>query len=231
MPSFKSLFSAIAFACLVGADTIKITATSSNTFDPSTVKASDGDVLEFHFEAKNHTVVSGDYRYPCSPMELGTGFFSGFLFATKSGEANKVFRVEVNGTDPIPFYSSQGNECASGMVGIINPKGNVTLADYKRRASVLARSVSPGRTTFGGEIASNDKPDDSDGDNGKDGGDDGDNNGKGGSSGSNNDKGSGDSSGGSSSDKNKDGKGNSGVSVSVSMATLVGAMGLAFLMA
>lgn len=85
MPSIKSLLSAFALAYLANATTIKITATSSNTFDPSTIKANDGDVLEFIFEPKNHSVVAGDYRYPCSPLELGTGFFSGF-FATSSGE-------------------------------------------------------------------------------------------------------------------------------------------------
>ncbi|KAL6881365.1 hypothetical protein J3F83DRAFT_765565 [Trichoderma novae-zelandiae] len=201
MPSLKSFVSAIALAYLAHAKTIKITATSDNTFDPSTVKASDGDVLEFVFEPKNHSVVAGDYRYPCSPLELGTGFFSGF-FPTSSGEADKVFRVEVNGTDPIAFYSSQGNECASGMVGIINPSANQTLADYKKRASALARSVTPGRTAFGGEIADNDSSDDD------------------GKSGS----GSG-SSGDSSSDK--DGKDSGSVSLSVS----IGALGLAFLMA
>ncbi|KAK0764372.1 hypothetical protein N5P37_003771 [Trichoderma harzianum] len=222
MPSIKSLLSAFALAYLANATTIKITATSSNTFDPSTIKANDGDVLEFIFEPKNHSVVAGDYRYPCSPLELGTGFFSGF-FATSSGENDKVFRVEINGTDTIPFYSSQGNECAGGMVGIINPKGNQTLDDYKKRASTLARSVSPGRTSFGGEIADNDSSSDNstsgDG-NGSSGGSGGSSSGKGGSSGS----GSG-SSGDSSSDK--DGKDNGSVSLSIS----IGALALAFMMA
>ncbi|EGR52046.1 uncharacterized protein TRIREDRAFT_55443 [Trichoderma reesei QM6a] len=211
MPSLKSFVSAIALAYLANAKTIKITATSDNTFDPSTVKASDGDILEFVFEPKNHSVVAGDYRYPCSPLELGTGFFSGF-FPTSSGEADKVFRVEVNGTDPIAFYSSQGNECASGMVGIVNPSANQTLADYKKRASALARSVTPGRKPYGGEIADNDSSDDDDGDDddSKDGSS------SGGKSGS-----SGDSS------SDKDGKDSGSVSLSVSL----GALGLAFLMA
>ncbi|KAH6607723.1 hypothetical protein Trco_004036 [Trichoderma cornu-damae] len=217
MPSFTSLFSAVAFACLASAETIKITATSSDSFDPSTVKASDGDVLEFHFEPRNHSVVAGDYAYPCSPLDLGTGFFSGFSFDTTSGEADKVFRVVVNGTDPIPFYSSQGDECASGMVGIINPKGNITLADYKKRASALARSVSPGRTPFGGEIADNESPGNS-----TDGGSS-----NGSSSGSDGGK---DGSGGSSSNDNDD-KGSGSASVSVSTVIMLGAMGLAFFMA
>lgn len=117
--------------------------------------------------------------------------------------------MEVNGTDPIAFYSSQGNECASGMVGIVNPSANQTLADYKKRASALARSVTPGRKPYGGEIADNDSSDDDDDDDSK-----------GGKSGSGSD-----SSGDSSSDK--DGKDSGSVSLSVSL----GALGLAFLMA
>lgn len=87
MPSVKSLLSAAALACLASGETIKITATSSNTFDPSTITASHGDTLEFHFESKNHSVVSGLYAFPCTPVQLGTGFFSGFTFNTTDGEA------------------------------------------------------------------------------------------------------------------------------------------------
>lgn len=64
----------------------------------------------------------------------------------------KVFRVEVDNTDAMIFYSSQGNACASGMVGIVNPSKDKSLQDYKSRASKLSEGVSPGHTTFGGEL-------------------------------------------------------------------------------
>lgn len=86
MPSLKTLFASAAMAYLATAKTIKITATSDDKFDPEEVEAEKGDVLEFHFEPKNHSVVAGDYRYPCSPLDLGSGFFSGFL-PTDSGSA------------------------------------------------------------------------------------------------------------------------------------------------
>lgn len=86
MPSLKTIFVSAALAYLASAKTIKITATSDNKFDPEEIETEKGDVLEFHFEPKNHSVVAGDYRYPCSPLELGTGFFSGFL-PTDSGSA------------------------------------------------------------------------------------------------------------------------------------------------
>lgn len=88
MPSFKSLFATAALAYLANAKTIKITATSDNKFDPDTVEAEKDDVLEFHFEAKNHSVVAGNYDYPCSPLPLDSdqAFFSGFV-SSDDGEA------------------------------------------------------------------------------------------------------------------------------------------------
>ncbi|CAM1511300.1 Fc.00g088130.m01.CDS01 [Cosmosporella sp. VM-42] len=164
MPSFKTLFASAVMAYLANAKTIKITATSDNKFDPDSVEADNGDILEFHFEPKNHSVVAGDYQYPCSPMELGTGFFSGFV-DSDDGEADKVFQVTVNGTSPTPFYSSQGDECAKGMVGIVNPSSNKTLDDYKKRASELSKGVTPGKAIFGGKLVDSDDADsDSDSD-------------------------------------------------------------------
>lgn len=82
MPSLKTLLAFVTVALLTSAKTIKITATSDNTFDPDEIQASEGDVIDFHFEPKNHSVVAGDYQYPCSPTQLGTGFFSGFVSST-----------------------------------------------------------------------------------------------------------------------------------------------------
>ncbi|KAF7546416.1 hypothetical protein G7Z17_g8447 [Cylindrodendrum hubeiense] len=163
MPSFKTAFISAVLACLAHAKTIKITATSDSTFNPDSVEANENDVLEFYFEAKNHSVVAGDYRYPCSPLDLGTGFFSGFI-PTDDGAADKIFRVTVNETEPIAFYSSQGNECAEGMVGIVNPSKNKTLNDYKERASELSKAVTPGRAIYGGKLIDSDDADSNDDD-------------------------------------------------------------------
>lgn len=81
MSSLKSLcLWAAVLTASVTAKTVKITATDDNTFDPDSVEADEGDTIEFHFDAKNSSVVAGDYRYPCSPLDLGdVGFFSGFV--------------------------------------------------------------------------------------------------------------------------------------------------------
>lgn len=81
MPSLRTALASAAMVYLANAKTIKITATSDNFFNPESVTAEKDDVLEFHFQGKNHSVVAGDYQYPCSPMQLGTGFYSGFIAA------------------------------------------------------------------------------------------------------------------------------------------------------
>ena len=79
MITIKALVAAMAFASLARAETHTITAREDNSFDPDTLKAAEGDVVEFHFERGNHSVVAGNYDFPCSPMQLGEGFFSGFM--------------------------------------------------------------------------------------------------------------------------------------------------------
>lgn len=200
MPSLKTCLAVAALVCVASADTIKVTATSGDTFSPDTVKAELGDTVEFHFQARNHSVVSGVFENPCSPMQLGSGFYSGFM-PTPGGEAvryspspllspllsplperlqhrfkcpyflcvdmrapadrreqGKVFSIKVNSLEPVPFYSSQGDECPKGMVGIINPKGNKNLDKYRNQAKTLSRSVTPGSTPYGGELDDNDDP-------------------------------------------------------------------------
>ncbi|PFH55539.1 hypothetical protein XA68_18083 [Ophiocordyceps unilateralis] len=159
MPSLiRNCLLAAAMAWAASGETIRVTATSSNVFSPDTVTAKQGDSIEFHFQAGNHSVVSGVYENPCTPMPLGSGFFSGFMPVQGSGETGKVFRVTVNNADPIPFYSSQGDECPHGMVGIINPNGERTLDKYRDQAKSLSRAVSPSSNSYGGDLAENSDP-------------------------------------------------------------------------
>ncbi|CAI4220053.1 unnamed protein product [Parascedosporium putredinis] len=115
-----------------------------NKFSPETVTADKGDVLEFHFGPKNHSVAMGEFdsvNGPCVPANEG-GFFSGY-FAVDSGESDKVFRVQINDTEPIVFYSTQDNECSEGMIGAVNLASNDDLNEYREKASSLSRAVAP----------------------------------------------------------------------------------------
>lgn len=46
-------------------------------YNPNTIKAAKGDIIEFHFDSM-HTVVAGDFNKPCTPATSG-GFYSGDL--------------------------------------------------------------------------------------------------------------------------------------------------------
>lgn len=96
MSFLKTILAVTSMITMAQADTIKITAQSDNTFSPGSVKAKQGDILEFHFQSQNHSIVAGDYKYPCSPLPVGSGFFSGFVDAEK-GEAVGLLNLAING--------------------------------------------------------------------------------------------------------------------------------------
>ncbi|KPM40828.1 hypothetical protein AK830_g5691 [Neonectria ditissima] len=136
-------------------------------FDPETIKAAKGDVVEFHFDSK-HSVVAGDFKKPCNPLSTG-GFYSGSL--PSGGKVSSIlsssnsspcllttipgksyFSVTINNTEPIFFYCSVNDHCQEGMVGVINQGSSDTLSSYKSAAAKASSNVSP-KAEFGGTVA------------------------------------------------------------------------------
>ncbi len=77
----------LATASLSAASTIPVLVGKTGlTFEPNLIHANQGDVIEFQFFAKNHSVVAGDFTTACRPASSG-GFYSGF-FPTAAGVAN-----------------------------------------------------------------------------------------------------------------------------------------------
>lgn len=137
------------------------TANNGLHFEPENVVAEPGDLVEFHFLPKNHTVVQSSFDKPCVPLDGGAGFFSGFNFKTDAGEAPKVFTITVVDRKPIWYYCSQtvGDHCQKGMSGVINQdfSGDKTLAKYKENAvgsTTVQPDVDPLRSN-GGVISAN----------------------------------------------------------------------------
>ncbi|KAK7192895.1 hypothetical protein DPSP01_005106 [Paraphaeosphaeria sporulosa] len=130
-------------------------------FEPQNVVAAIGDLIEFHFLPKNHTVVQSSFDAPCEPLADGTGIFSGFNFATPSGEAPNVFTFLVKNDKPLWYYCSQtnGDHCQKGMSGVINQNfdGDKTLAAYKEKAkTAVTKQPSEDKLAFqGGSIVKN----------------------------------------------------------------------------
>jgi plastocyanin len=77
----------LAAAALATADTIPVSVGRDGlTFDPNVIRAHEGDVIEFRFWPRNHSVVAGHFSEACRPAE-DNGFFSGF-FPTQPDTVN-----------------------------------------------------------------------------------------------------------------------------------------------
>jgi len=48
-----------------------------DVFEPNATTAAVGDILEFHFQPHNHSVLMGSFDQPCQPAKTG-GWYSGF---------------------------------------------------------------------------------------------------------------------------------------------------------
>ncbi|KHN95834.1 extracellular serine-rich protein [Metarhizium album ARSEF 1941] len=117
-------------------------------FDPDNVVAEIGDIVEWHFLPANYSLAQSSFVDPCKPLAPGTGFFPGFEFATKEGQAPNVFQLEVKDKTPIWYYCPQreGSHCQRGMAGVINQNyddPNVSLRRYKEMAALTGQSIVP----------------------------------------------------------------------------------------
>lgn len=103
-------FSVTTFLASAHAATYNVTVGPGLSYSPSSVTASEGDVVAFTF-GSGHDVVSGSFDSPCQP--------NGNIY---SGEPNDgdVFSVTINSTDPIWVYCSVPHHCQSGMAMVIN---------------------------------------------------------------------------------------------------------------
>jgi plastocyanin len=77
----------LATAGLAAAATIPVSVGKNGlTFEPNVIRAQEGDVIEFRFWPRNHSVVAGDFANACRPA-ADNGFFSGF-FPTQPNTVN-----------------------------------------------------------------------------------------------------------------------------------------------
>jgi plastocyanin len=123
-------------------------------FEPNNIVAEIGDIVEFKFLARNHSVAQSSFAEPCKPiLDAATGaqksFFAGFdFFVDQPGVlAPNVYQITVTDKKPIWFYCPQttGNHCQNGMAGVINQNFNsdFTLARYLANAATTGVSVVP----------------------------------------------------------------------------------------
>jgi plastocyanin len=118
-------------------------------FSPDSLTASIGDTINFHFYAKNHSVVQSSFDSPCQPLSSSnssaTTVYSGFMPVSGEGQGESVFSMTVNSTGPIWLYCSQGKHCQGGMGMVINQPsdGAKTLEAYKEAAKAVEAAGNP----------------------------------------------------------------------------------------
>lgn len=117
-------------------------------FDKNEVAANIGDIIEFEFYPKNHSIARAAFKYPCVPIEKTTsgqkGFWSGWHPLDKVPDNPPKFQVRVNDTDPIFFYCAAPGACNEmGAVGVINPVG------LKPQYSSLSLTITERSTNMG----------------------------------------------------------------------------------
>jgi len=147
----------LAIAGISHAATINITVGegASLKFNPDSVTAAVGDVLEFHFYPGSgaHSVVSGPFATPCQPAN--DSFFSDYINVPRTDESgDMVFSTTVNSTGPIWFYCSLGSHCQEGMVGVVNPPADQSITDYMNAAMAFQGKASAPTARQGGMFSS-----------------------------------------------------------------------------
>jgi plastocyanin len=107
--------------------TVTVGGTGVLAFNPPRVDAKIGDIVQFVFKAKNHTVTQSTFAQPCSklgaPIAGTTAVLdSGYQPSTDTGPDFPQYNVTVQTTSPLWFYCAQGAgaHCAAGMVFAIN---------------------------------------------------------------------------------------------------------------
>ncbi|KAG7440890.1 Cupredoxin [Guyanagaster necrorhizus] len=128
---FFVVIAAIASIASAANITVKVGENDGLTYDPTNVTAAAGDIIQFEFVAKNHTVTQSTFADPCQKMTTPTeGVDSGFV--PVNGTTFPVWSFTVNNASaPLWFYCAQTGHCAKGMVFAINPTANKSFAAFQ----------------------------------------------------------------------------------------------------
>lgn len=121
-------------------------------FTPNFVNAAQGDIVNFIFLNKNHTVTQSSFAEPCGALE--GGFDSGFQAVANGTAADKLPTVQYTVTtppdEPVWFFCKQAlhtanSHCFKGMLFAINcPKeGEKSLPNFSSKAMSDAFATDP----------------------------------------------------------------------------------------
>ncbi|OJD16779.1 hypothetical protein AJ78_03069 [Emergomyces pasteurianus Ep9510] len=137
----KFIISTVALIAVASAAKIDVKVGDDGlTFSPSTIKASAGDDVVFHFFPRNHDVAAGPFDAPCTPSD--NGFYSG-LINVDGSQPDATFTVRINDTKPLWLYCTTRGHCQGGMSAVINPPAGGNTLEAYQEASKKAQSGRP----------------------------------------------------------------------------------------
>jgi plastocyanin len=147
---FSTKFTTLAAICLslavipvARSATINVTVggTGIIAYTPNQVQANVGDVIQFIFQQKNHTITRSTLATPCSPLVGEGAFDTGFVpVAANVTDDFPLAQLTVEDTNPIWIYCRQTGHCEQGMVFAVNPGSN--FAAFQAAATGTAASAS-----------------------------------------------------------------------------------------
>ena len=145
---FSTAFAiAAASVSFVSAETFNVKVGEGGlTFTPPSITAAEGDIVEFEFFPKNHTVTQSTFATPCEAMTSpAAGIDSGFVPVAADATEHPVWSMTVNNAStPLWFYCRP--HCQLGMVFAVNPTAARTFEDFQAAAMGGAASGSASGT-------------------------------------------------------------------------------------
>jgi len=148
MPKFATFvaISCLSLAVIPVARSAVIDVTVGGTgviaFTPNQVQANVGDVIQFTFKQKNHTITRSTLASPCSPLVGEGAFDSGFVPVAANETDFPLAQLTVQDENPVWIYCRQTGHCQQGMVFAINPGNN--FAAFQAAATGSSSATSAG---------------------------------------------------------------------------------------
>ncbi|THU89656.1 hypothetical protein K435DRAFT_968970 [Dendrothele bispora CBS 962.96] len=138
---FSTVVATVAVAALpaLGANfDVTVGASNGFTFTPSSISgAVAGDTVTFTFVSRNHTATTTTFTNPCPPPAGGEGpggFDTGFQNAVGGVQPVSVVTLADSGTHFVSCRQAAGAHCQAGMVLVINPTEDQSLAAFTQHA-------------------------------------------------------------------------------------------------
>jgi len=121
-------------------------------YTPNSITAAAGDIVQFTFHPKNHTVTQSSFASPCTPLVNATtgqtGFESPFMPTNGTAPLPTLEIMVTNATNPLWFYCRQANHCSLGMVLAINaPATGHTFTAFQAAAMASNGTAAAGSST------------------------------------------------------------------------------------